>query len=212
MGPACPVEAAPDPERELRGRGVRLLAGVDEAGRGPMAGPVVAAAVVFLPGVLIAGVRDSKCLAPGVRHTLCRRILQEAAAVGVGVVDHRVIDRINILQATFRAMRLAVEALGLRPDHLLVDGDRFPPMGIPHTAVVRGDGRCFSVAAASIVAKVTRDGIMAGYDRLFPGYGFIRNRGYATAEHRTALRMLGRSPIHRRSFILHAGEPEGEAA
>jgi ribonuclease HII len=191
------------PERVLQRLGTGLIAGVDEAGRGPLAGPVVAAAVIMPPGRFIAGVDDSKRLSPASREEVCRLILDEALAVGVGIVEHDVIDRINILNAAILAMNRAVSALAVRPDHLLVDGDRYrimetPPL--PFTTVIGGDARCYSIAAASIVAKVRRDAIMCEMDVRFPGYGFARHKGYPTGSHRAAIGRLGPSPIHRRTF------------
>ncbi len=190
-------------ETPLRAAGL-LVAGIDEAGRGPLAGPVVAAAVVFGPGVRISGVDDSKKLTPRARADLFARIMTQALAVGVGTVESRVIDEINILNAAFLAMDRAVASLSVRPGHLLIDGNFFRPgaatAGIPVTTVIGGDGVCFSIAAASIVAKVTRDRIMEDFDRIYPGYGFARHKGYGTASHRQAIAGLGFCPIHRRSF------------
>jgi len=189
-------------ERPLWETGILRIAGIDEAGRGPLAGPVVAAAVVFPRGVSPPGVRDSKALSPGGRERLFAEIMNLAEGVGVGIVDHVVIDDINILNATFRAMHRAIDALPVRPDHLLVDGNRFAEAGIPWTTIVGGDALSASIAAASIIAKVTRDRIMTDYDREFPGYGFARHKGYATREHRAAIGRLGFCPIHRRSFSV----------
>ncbi len=190
-------------EESLR-RSVVHIAGIDEAGRGPLAGPVVAAAVVFQAGTFITGVDDSKKLTPRARDRLFDQIMIRALAVGVGSVDNTVIDDINILNAAFLAMDRAVGALGIRPGHLIVDGNLFRPgtatSGIPFTTVVGGDGECFSIAAASIVAKVTRDRLMVEFDREYPGYGFARHKGYGTADHREAILRLGMCPIHRRSF------------
>jgi ribonuclease HII len=191
------------PERTLRLQGTTLIAGVDEAGRGPLAGPVVAAAVIMPPGRFLEGVDDSKRLPPAAREDLCRRILAEALAAGVGIVDHAAIDEMNILNATLLAMNRAVGALGVRPEHLLVDGNRYRDLGagpLPFTTVIGGDARCYSIAAASIVAKVRRDAIMCEMDGLYPGYGFSRHKGYPTGAHRDAITRLGLSPIHRRSF------------
>ena len=190
--------------------GVEIVAGVDEAGRGPLAGPVVAAAVVMKRGDFLPGVDDSKKLTPRERSQLFGEILTRALAVGIGAVDHDTIDRINILNATFRAMHLAVTALGVRPEHLLIDGNRFTPQiaaggaeyPIPFTTLVDGDALSFAVASASIVAKVTRDRIMEGLDRVYPGYGFAQHKGYATQKHRDAILRLGLSPVHRRSFAV----------
>jgi ribonuclease HII len=191
------------PERVLQRLGTGLIAGVDEAGRGPLAGPVVAAAVIMPPERFIAGVDDSKRLSPASREEVCRLILDGAVAVGIGIVEHDVIDQINILNAAILAMNRAVSALGVRPDHLLVDGNRYRSMEapvLPFTTVIGGDARCYSIAAASIVAKVRRDAIMREMDLRFPGYGFARHKGYPTGSHRTAIGRLGLSPIHRRSF------------
>lgn len=187
-------------ESSLWNRGILPVAGVDEAGRGPLAGPVVAAAVVFEPHDYIDGVMDSKQLTAEQREELFGVISTKATAIGVGVVDHHCIDEINILNATFRAMHTAVATLGVRPAHLLVDGNRFAGADIPFTTIVEGDAASFSIAAASIVAKVTRDRLMIEYDALYPGYGFASNKGYATREHREALLRLGSCEIHRRSF------------
>ncbi len=188
-------------EQSMRQGGVRLIAGIDEAGRGPLAGPVVAAAVVFDPDTRILGVDDSKRLSPERRAELYERIMETALGVGIGVVGYAEIDRINILNATFSAMHEALERLPVRPHHLLIDGDRFNGADPPFTTVIGGDAFCFSVAAASIIAKVTRDRIMVACDALHPGYGFARHKGYATPEHCGALLRLGPCPIHRRSFL-----------
>ena len=196
-------------ERDLWSGGLRYVAGIDEAGRGPLAGPVVAAAVVFPVGSFIPTVDDSKVLTPEQREELYEQIRSEALAVGVGIVDHVVIDEINILNATFRAMHEAISQLPFAPEYLLIDGNRFTSdiapgstAGIPFTTIVDGDARCFSIAASSIIAKVTRDRLMLEYDVQFPGYGFAHNKGYATEEHREAIALLGFCPIHRRTFHL----------
>jgi ribonuclease HII len=188
-------------ERALWEQGVFRVAGIDEAGRGPLAGPVVAAAVMFPPGLIISGVDDSKELTPAQREELYPRILKEALTVGIGSADHEEIDQVNILQSTYRAMHRAVAALDITPQHLLIDGNRFDGLHIPFTVVVDGDARSFAVAAASIVAKVTRDRMMVIYDELYPGYGFARHKGYGTAYHRETIRRLGPCPIHRQSFL-----------
>jgi ribonuclease HII len=180
--------------------GRRSIAGVDEAGRGPLAGPVVAAAVIFPEECFLPGVFDSKQLTAEEREIRYALILSHALGVGVGIVGHEIIDRVNILNATFLAMHRALAQLPVRPDYLLIDGNRFLDIGIPFTTVVRGDALCFTVAAASIVAKVTRDRMMVDYDTQFPGYGFARHKGYATEEHREAIARLGLCDIHRRSF------------
>jgi ribonuclease HII len=194
-------------EEALWSAGLQHVAGIDEAGRGPLAGPVVAAAVIFPRGCLIDGVDDSKKLTHSRREELLGTIRERAIAIGVGVVDHLEIDRINILQATFSAMHIAIANLSVVPDHLLVDGNRFSANGLPFSTIIDGDALCHAIAAASIVAKVTRDRIMVEQDRLFPGYGFVRHKGYGTPEHRAAIARLGLCPIHRRSFCTHIDAP-----
>ncbi|HET6271598.1 MAG TPA: ribonuclease HII [Bacteroidota bacterium] len=196
------VEVSLRYERKCWRKGFQHVAGVDEAGRGPLAGPVVAAAVIFPRAFFLPEVNDSKQLSGEQREELYGRIMASASAVGVGVVDHVVIDEINILQATYRAMHDATRRLAITPDHLLIDGNRFEPDGIPFTTIIDGDALSLCIAAASIVAKVTRDRIMVGYDAVYPAYGFARHKGYATPEHREAIFKLGYSPIHRRSFVL----------
>ncbi len=199
-----PGAVARDPlerERRIWHGGIMHVAGVDEAGRGPLAGPVVAAAVILPHELYITGVKDSKRLSPEQRDCLYDGIVSRAVAIGTGVVDHEQIDRVNILQATFQAMRLALQALTVHPGHVLVDGNRFVEYDIPWTAIIDGDAICHTISAASIIAKVTRDRIMLEYDNLYPGYGFARNKGYGTLEHRTAIQRLGTCPIHRRTFV-----------
>lgn len=193
-------------ELELWNRGLANVAGIDEAGRGPLAGPVVAAAVVFPSGIFIPGVVDSKLLTESEREEFYGVIINQALSVGVGVVDNIVIDKINILNATFQAMHQAITQLTVRPDHVLVDGNRFTDCGIPYSTVIDGDALSFTIASASIIAKVTRDRMMATYDVLFPGYGFARHKGYATRLHREAILDLGYSALHRRSFALDTQE------
>jgi len=187
-------------ERVLWKAGVVHIAGVDEVGVGPLAGPVVAAAVVFPPGVEIKGVDDSKALDELARKKFDREIRQKATAVGIGVVEVEEIDRLNIYHAGLRAMKLALESLPVVPQHVLVDARTIPGVPQPQNAFDKGDGINFSIAAASIVAKVHRDGLMTQLDALYPGYGFAGHKGYATAEHQNAIRELGPCPIHRRSF------------
>jgi ribonuclease HII len=181
-------------------RGISRLAGVDEAGRGPLAGPVVAAAVVLAPGARIAGVDDSKRLLPEERQRLFDLIQERAVGVGVGIVDHLTIDRINILQATRLAMGQALGALGMEPELVLTDFVTVPGLRCPQRNLVEGDRRSASVAAASIIAKVTRDRIMEEADRQYPMYGFGRHKGYGTPEHRIALEQHGPCALHRRTF------------
>jgi len=188
-------------ESLARDRGFLFPAGVDEAGRGPLAGPVVAAAVVFPAGYLNPDIRDSKLLSPARRELLFGVIRRDAVACAVASVPHEEIDRINILQASLTAMRRAVAALSTPADFLLVDGNRpIPSCNIPQETLVGGDGRCLSIAAASILAKVSRDRMMGEFDLLYPGYGFAAHKGYPTADHLAAIRRLGPSPIHRRTF------------
>jgi ribonuclease HII len=181
--------------------GVLRVAGVDEAGRGPLAGPVVAAAVVIDPDRRIKRLADSKLLSPERRAELYDVIMERAVAVGVGVVDHLTIDRINILQATRVAMREALHQLKVAPDLVITDFVALSGLACPQKNLVDGDARCATVAAASIVAKVTRDRIMVDVDTQFPAYGFARHKGYATADHLAALDRHGPCPLHRRSFI-----------
>lgn len=188
-------------ERALWKKGYCCIAGIDEAGRGPLAGPVVAAAVIF-PGNqrIIPQINDSKQLSPK-KRLIAKAIIEEMAlAIGVGIVSQSVIDEINILQATYRAMKEAVSNLNISPDYALVDGRWGPTFEMPFECLVKGDARSMSIAAASIIAKVTRDQIMIDYEETFPGYGFARHKGYPTKMHVEAIRKAGLSPIHRRSF------------
>ena len=182
-----------------------IICGVDEAGRGPLAGPVCAAACVLPAGLVIAGLNDSKKLSEKRREALYESITAAALAWSVCLVDEKIIDEINILQATFRAMRSAVERLRLQPDLCLVDGNRDPGLALPTRTVVKGDATCASVAAASILAKVTRDRSMIRYDAAYPGYGFAVHKGYGTKAHYAAIDALGLCPIHRRTFLKNRG-------
>jgi ribonuclease HII len=179
---------------------VEVVAGVDEAGVGPMAGPVVAAAVIFAPETFIKGVHDSKQLLPERREELYDRITARAIAWCIGVAEPLEIDRLNIYWATREASLRAIAGLGRAPGHVLVDGRGIARLEHPQTPIVGGDRKSFCIAAASILAKVTRDRMMCEYDARFPGYGFAQHKGYCTPEHFAALRALGPSPIHRRSF------------
>ncbi|MGE5528691.1 MAG: ribonuclease HII [Patescibacteria group bacterium] len=193
-------------ERELWSGGCKRIAGVDEAGRGPLAGPVVAAAVILPPGLFLPGLDDSKKLSPGLRDEICRAALAAGVEFGLGVVEAAVVDEINIYQAARRAMLGALRRLAAPPDHVLIDAVPLPEYRVAQRAIVHGDALCLSIALASVIAKVARDSMMVCYDRVFPGYGFARHKGYATPEHYEALRELGPSRLHRRSFNL------GEAA
>jgi ribonuclease HII len=199
-------------EQVQRDRGYTRIAGVDEAGRGPLAGPVVSAAVI-LPPDFDAPVNDSKKLTPRQRERLFDRIQAEAVAVGVGIVDPDEIDRINILQASLLSMAMAVSRLDPPPDFLLIDGRHDIPTELPQAAIVKGDSRSASIAAASIVAKVSRDRIMRQYHDRFPQFGFDRHKGYPTKAHREAIARHGPCDIHRRTFrgvkeYLHAPSPD----
>ena len=187
-------------ERRLIEQGHRVVAGADEAGRGPLAGPVVAACVVLPPDCDFTPFRDSKKLSATARERLNELLPRIGALVGVGIVSAAEIDRLNILQASLVAMKKAMEALPVLPDFLLVDG-KFPvPVAVPQQPLIKGDSRSASVAAASIVAKVTRDGMMDEYHAQYPHYNFRKHKGYPTAEHRRAIGEHGPCPIHRRSF------------
>ncbi len=179
----------------------QYICGIDEAGRGPVAGPVVAGAVVLSKDCRILYVNDSKKLSEKKREELYDVIMEKALSVGVGIVSHERIDEINILQATYEAMRMAIGSLTVVPDVLLNDAVTIPGIDIPQVPIIKGDAKSLTIGAASIIAKVTRDRIMVEYDSVYPGYGFARHKGYETAVHAQALRELGPCPIHRRSFI-----------
>lgn len=180
--------------------GYRNIAGIDEAGRGPLAGPVVAAAVIFSRGWIDEEITDSKRLSPQKREELYGRILSSSRSVGIGVVDQGEIDRTNILQATLKAMEIAVEKLSPAPDYLLVDGTHGVPIQIPQRPIKRGDTLSISIAAASIVAKVTRDRMMIEHHEKYPQYNFARHKGYGTREHLEAIRKFGYCELHRMTF------------
>lgn len=187
-------------ERALWGTGVMHVAGVDEAGMSPLAGPVAAAAVVFPPETRIAGVDDCKKLDGAERERLAPLVRAACLAWAVAFVEPDEIDRLNIYHAGLLAMRRALEGLGVRPEHVLVDGRRIPGIEPPQRRIVGGDAKCFTIAAASILAKTARDAVMRELDARYPGYGFARHKGYPVREHFEALRALGPSPVHRRSF------------
>jgi len=190
-------------EEQLAAKGYHLIAGVDEAGRGALAGPVVAAAVI-LPGSVDAaqldGVRDSKLLSPAKRERLYYHIYEVAVSVGVGMAPHSLVDSLGIIKATRIAMKQAVERLSPLPESLLIDYMRLPELKMPQKGITHGDNLCFSIACASIIAKVARDWVMAEFDRLYPGYGLAQHKGYCTRQHVACLLRLGACPIHRRSF------------
>ena len=187
-------------EKKAASSGFFLVAGVDEAGRGPLAGPVVSAAVILPSAFSVKGVDDSKKLTPAKREKLFDQIYAQAVSVGVGLADHEDIDRLNILQASRLSMVRAVDDLSIRPDYLLIDGIFSIGCPMPQEPIKKGDSLSISIAAASIIAKVTRDRLMEHYDREFPQYGFIKHKGYPTLKHRDAIVQFGPSPIHRKSF------------
>jgi ribonuclease HII len=195
-------------ESLVRKAGYRLIAGVDEAGRGPLAGPVVAAAVILPEGVVLEGVRDSKEMTENAREAAFPLIHEKALSVGVGVVSAEEIDKTNILQASLQAMKQAIISLDPRPDFCLVDGIHPVPVPIPYRCLKQGDRRSHSISAASVVAKVYRDRIMCSFHAKFPLYGFSENKGYGTARHLAALRKQGACPIHRMTF--RGVEPHGQ--
>ena len=189
-------------ERDAYQSGYRFIAGIDEAGRGPLAGPVVAAAVILPQDYHNSEIRDSKQLSAQKREKLHDVIMESALAVGVGVVEAAVIDKINILRATLKAMKEALRSLSPAPDFLLIDGITPLSLSTPQQTIVKGDSKSISIAAASIIAKVSRDRIMAIYHRQFPLYNFLKNKGYGTKEHREAIRRYGMCKIHRKSFKI----------
>lgn len=188
-------------ERTLWNRNIRLVAGVDEAGRGPLAGPVVAAVVVLEEELVLAGLNDSKCVPEHLRTRLAAEIKKSAAGWGIGIAPVGYIERCNILEATFHAMRMAISHLELQPEYVLIDGCfSLPGLEIPQTPIIKGDQKSAAIAAASILAKTTRDAIMKYYSRLYPRYGFARNKGYPTRAHLAALKEYGPCFLHRRTF------------
>ena len=187
-------------ERVLWKSGIQSVAGIDEVGIGPLAGPVVAAAVVFPPGTELVGIDDSKRLDIDQRVKMEAVIRRTATAIGVGLAEVGEIDRLNIYHAALLAMRRAVEALPVRPDHLLIDARIIPDVSIPQNSFFKGDGINFSIAAASIIAKTYRDRLMEDLEKKYPGYGFAQHKGYGTAEHQNSIRQLGPCPVHRMSF------------
>ena len=186
-------------EKELYTQGIQLIAGVDEVGRGPLAGPVVAAAVILPENCKIPGLNDSKKIPKSKHKEIYEAVLQNAIAIGIGVKDNHVIDQVNIYEATKLAMMEAIGQLDPQPQHLLIDAMRLD-LPISQTSIIKGDANSLSIAAASIVAKVTRDQMMEEFDKEYPGYDFAKNAGYGTAKHLAGLVQLGVTPIHRRSF------------
>ena len=186
-------------EKELYDKGISFIAGVDEVGRGPLAGPVVAAAVILPQNCKIKGLNDSKKIPKKKHEDIFQAVKEKALAIGIGVIDNHVIDQVNIYEATKLAMKEAIAQLQLKPEHLLIDAMELD-LPISQTSIIKGDANSLSIAAASIVAKVTRDKIMANYDQEFPGYDFSQNAGYGTAKHLEGIAKLGITPIHRTSF------------
>lgn len=189
-------------ETKLYKTGIKYIAGIDEAGRGPLAGPVVVGLAIMKPDSFIEGVNDSKKVSEKKREKLYEQITEEAIDWSVGIVDQSVIDEINILNATKKALHKAIENLKIKPERILVDAlEHIDTCGIPYTSIIKGDAKVYSISAASIIAKVTRDRIMREYDEIYPQYGFAGHKGYGTAAHIQAIREYGPCAIHRASFI-----------
>lgn len=197
-------------EKEAAARGFRAVCGIDEAGRGPLAGPVYAAAVILPPDCVIEGLNDSKKLTEARREQLFDVILEKAVACGIGCADEKEIDTLNILQATYLAMRRAVEALPVPCDYAMVDGNRMPPLDVPGETIVKGDAKSASIAAASVLAKVSRDRVMRQYHEQYPAYGFDGHKGYGTRAHYAALEAYGPCPIHRMTFLKKFFQQQAE--
>lgn len=180
---------------------VEYICGIDEAGRGPLAGPVVVASVIMKPDSFIEGVNDSKKVSEKKREKLYEQIIEEAVSYSVGIIDQNEIDEINILNATKKGLTESIKGLNVKPERIIVDAlDKIDTCGIPYMPIVKGDAKCYSIAAASIIAKVTRDRIMRQWDEVYPMYGFSRHKGYGTAAHIAAIKEYGLCPLHRRSF------------
>jgi ribonuclease HII len=188
-------------ENDLHSKGFKYICGIDEAGRGPLAGPVVVASVIMPADSMIEGVNDSKKVSEKRREELYEIITKEAISYGVAIIDHNVIDEINILNATKKGLTDSLKELKVKPDLILVDAlNKIDTLGIPYDSIIKGDAKCYSISAASIIAKVTRDRIMRQWDEVYPEYGFAGHKGYGTAKHISAIREYGLCPIHRRSF------------
>ena len=180
---------------------VEYICGIDEAGRGPLAGPVVVASVIMKPDSFLEGVNDSKKVSEKKREKLYEQIIEEAVSYSVGIIDQNEIDEINILNATKKGLTESIKGLKVKPERIIVDAlDKIDTCGIPYMPIVKGDAKCYSIAAASIIAKVTRDRIMRQWDEVYPMYGFARHKGYGTAAHIAAIKEYGLCPLHRRSF------------
>lgn len=191
-------------EDELRNRGFNMICGIDEAGRGPLAGPVVVASVIMPANSMIEGVNDSKKVSEKKREKLYDQILEEAISYGVGIVGQDEIDEINILNATKKGLTMSLKELTVKPDLIIVDAlTHIDTMGIPYESIIKGDAKCYSISVASIIAKVTRDRIMREWDKIYPEYGFEKHKGYGTSAHIEAIKKYGLCPIHRKSFTTH---------
>ncbi len=188
-------------EKDLYKKGFKNICGIDEAGRGPLAGPVVVAGVIMPENSMIEGVNDSKKVSEKKREKLYDLILEEAISYSVAIIGHDVIDDINILNATKRGVTQVIDGLDIKPELIIIDAlEHIDTRGIPYESIIKGDAKCYNIAAASIIAKVTRDRIMREYDEIYPQYGFINHKGYGTAKHITAIKEYGLCPIHRKSF------------
>lgn len=191
-------------ENELHTRGFKNICGIDEAGRGPLAGPVVVAGVIMPQDSMIEGVNDSKKISEKKRELLYDKIIDEAVSYSVAIIDQNTIDEINILQATKKGVTDVVKGLDIRPDLIIIDAlTHIDTDGVPYESIIKGDAKCYSIGAASIIAKVTRDRIMREWDTVYPQYGFAQHKGYGTAKHIAALKEYGPCPLHRKTFITH---------
>ena len=189
-------------ENKLYKTGLMYIAGIDEAGRGPLAGPVTVGSVIMKPDSFIEGVNDSKKISETKREKLYEQIIKEAVSWSVGIVNENEIDNLNILNATKKALTMAIEALKIKPERIVVDAlEHIDTKGIPYTSIIKGDAKIYSISCASIIAKVTRDRIMRKYDEIYPEYGFAKHKGYGTAAHIEAIKKYGPCPIHRKTFI-----------
>lgn len=189
-------------EKEFFDKGIKYIAGIDEAGRGPLAGPVVVASVIMPEDSMIEGVNDSKKVSEIKREKLYDIIIEEAISYGIGIIYQDEIDNINILQATKKGLTSALQQMEIKPNIIMVDAlTGIDTLGIPYKSIIKGDAKCYSISAASILAKVTRDRIMREWDKVYPEYGFASHKGYGTAKHIAAIKEYGPCPIHRRSFI-----------
>ncbi len=189
-------------ETNLYKTGIKYIAGIDEAGRGPLAGPVVVGIAIMKPESFIEGINDSKKISEKKREMLYDKITEEAVDWAVGIIDQNEIDKINILNATKKALHMAIDNLKVKPDRILVDAlEHIDTCGIPYTSIIKGDAKIYSISAASIIAKVTRDRIMQEYDEIYPQYGFTNHKGYGTAKHIQAIKQYGPCPLHRKTFI-----------